>query len=250
MATYLYGIMGPARLTGSLGHGVGYDPSPLRLVRHGRIAALVSDVSATEPESEGRALRRDLRAHEEVVRRAMDAGAILPVGFGTMFDDDRQLVEELLDPSEHELAALLEQFDGLVELTLKAEFNEDAVIARLLQRDGELRAWQNSARYGGSDEQLAFGQALAEAIEQEAEITAEGIVADLRALAEDLRFADPGRGTGVLKGSFLVDERRLARFDAAVERMVERLGGLVEFDYIGPLPPYSFIHLNLGERVG
>ena len=94
MATYLYGIIRAQERKQSWGSGVGAPPAKLRVLRHGRIAALVSDVGGEEPESEGRALRRDLRAHEAAVRRAMEIGTILPVSFGTIFDDDDQLIED------------------------------------------------------------------------------------------------------------------------------------------------------------
>lgn len=246
MATYLYGIVRPPDGKQKWGTGVGNPPSKLRLVAHGDVAALVSDTSAQETESEGRALRRDLRAHEEAVRHAMEFGTILPVSFGTIFDDDEQLVQELLEPNGDELDGLLEEFDGLVELTLKADFIEDAIIARLLERDPELLAWRDSARFGGGEEQIAFGQALSQAIEEEAAVRAERLFATLGPLAEDVEAGPPGRGTAVLKASFLVRQDRLKAFDSAVEKLIADVRGLIEFDYLGPLPPYSFIHLNLG----
>lgn len=245
MATYLYGVVRRPKGEGPKGTGVGSPPGQLRLVEYENIAALVSGTGGPETESEGRALRRDLRVHEEVVRNAMELGPVLPVSFGTIFDDDDQLIDELLDPNLEELERLLEDFDGLVEVTFKAEFVEEAVIHRLLDRDGELRAWRDSSRYGGPDDQIAFGQALAEAIEDEGAISAEALMARLMPLAEDVRLGDGGRGTNVLKASFLVQERRLGRFDSAVEALAKERAGLMEFDYVGPLPPYSFINLDL-----
>lgn len=248
MATYLYGIVSRPERQQHWGTGVGRPPRALRLVAHGQFAALVSDIGGQETESEGRALRRDLRAHEEVVRRAMERGTVLPVSFGTVFADDRQLVEELLEPNAEELATLLEEFDGLVELMLKVEFMEDAVIRRVLEHDAELLAWRDSAGFGGPEEQIAFGQALSEAIENEGARRAERLFTRLSPVAEDARVSEQARGTVVLKASFLVDEQRLDAFDKLVAQLSDEAGALTHFDYIGPLPPYSFIHLNLGAR--
>jgi hypothetical protein len=249
VATYLYGIVRRPAGKPQWGTGVGDPPQPLRPVVHGSIAALVSDFGGDERESEGRALRRDLRAHEEAVRHAMSFGTILPVSFGTVFEDDGQLVDELLEPSAAELDRLLRQFDGLVELMLKVEFVEDAVIQLLLQRDQELRAWRESSQFGGTEEQIAFGQALAEAIEQEGAARAEGLLARLTPLAEDVRIEPAAAGTGVLKASFLVQEGRLPEFDRAVEELGERGRGVLEFDFLGPLPPYSFVEFDLAQAM-
>lgn len=190
-------------------------------------------------------MRRDLRAHEQAVRTAMESGTILPVSFGTIFDDDRQLIDELLEPHADEFADLLDRFEGLVELTLKAEFVEDAVIRRLLERDLELRAWRDSANHAGGEEQIAFGQALAAAVEDEALVAAEGILARLRPLAADVWLANRPPGTGVLKASFLVDRSRVEEFDSAVEELGSQRAGVIEFDYVGPVPPYSFVNLDI-----
>ena len=249
MAIYLYGIIGRPTGKRSWGTGVGQPPSRLRLIPFENMAAVVSDLQEEETESEGRALRRDLKAHEEVVRRVMEFGTVLPVSFGTAFEDDEQLIEELLEPGCHELAGLLDSFEGLVELTLKADFVEQEVIHRLLQRDAELRAWRDAASFAGTDEKIAFGQALAEAIEDEGTRIAGRVLGRLEPLAKDVRFDGRPSGTGVLKASFLVDARRLGEFDAAVEALAAESRGLFELDYLGPLPPYSFIKLNLGESV-
>ena len=79
LATYLYGVVRRQEQHRKWGTGVGHPAAPLRLVAHGNIAGLVSDAAAQEWENEGRALRRDLRAHEEVVRRAGELGTVLPV---------------------------------------------------------------------------------------------------------------------------------------------------------------------------
>jgi hypothetical protein len=249
LAIYLYGIIDRPAGKRFWGTGVGQPPSRLRLIAFENMAALVSDLQEEETESEGRALRRDLKAHEEVVRRAMEFGTVLPVSFGTAFEDDQQLIQELLEPSADELAELLESFEGLVELTLKVDFVEHQVIHMLLQRDAELRAWRDAASFAGTEEKIAFGQALSEAIEDEGTRVAERVVARLEPLAKNARFHGPPSGTGVLKASFLVDARRLRQFDAAVEALAADSRGLFELDYLGPVPPYSFIKLNLGESV-
>jgi Gas vesicle synthesis protein GvpL/GvpF len=245
VATYLYGIVHRPARPRPWGAGIGAPPQRLRVVAFGRIAALVSGPGTREHESEGRALRRDLRAHEEAVRRAMELGTILPVSFGTIFEDDRQVVDELLDPNGDELAALLDEFEGLVELTVKAELVQDEALRRLLERDAELRAWRDAASFAGTDEQIAFGQAIAECVEEEARRRAERLLPRLASLAQDVRVTAEARGLTIVKASFLVDGRRIRQFDAAVEELASESAPLVQFDYVGPLPPYSFVSLNL-----
>jgi Gas vesicle synthesis protein GvpL/GvpF len=245
LGTYLYGIVHRPGRPLAWGTGIGAPAQPLGIIPFGRIAALVSGPGTREHQSEGRALRRDLRAHEQAVRRAMEIGTILPVSFGTIFEDDRQVVDELLKPNADELAALLDEFEGLVELTVKAELVEDQVLRGLLERDAELRAWRDAASFGGTDEQIAFGQALAGSVEGEARQRAERLLPRLASLARNVRVTAEARGLTILKASFLVDKRKIRQFDAAVEKLASESAPLVHFDYVGPLPPYSFVSLNL-----
>ena len=50
---------------------------------------------------------------------------------------------------------------------------------------------------------------------------------------------DPPEGAA-LKASFLVDRKRLARFDDALEKIAASAQPLLRFDVIGPLPPTAF----------
>ena len=108
-----------------------------------------------------------------------------------------------------------------------------------------MRAWRDSASFSGTDDQIAFGQALAEAIQDEASQCGERLLTRLAPLANDVRAGKVGPGTAVLKASFLVDIAKLPRFDDAVETLADQYKGLIEFDYVGPLPPYSFIDFNV-----
>src|SRR4051794_1749904 len=83
--TYLYGILrwpvpqGGAGLTGS---GIGDPPRPVRLVRAGPVAAVVSDVWAEEiSEPSVTSLRRDMKAHTAVLNRVAADLTVLPARF-------------------------------------------------------------------------------------------------------------------------------------------------------------------------
>src|SRR5687767_14772581 len=101
MSTYLYGVVrapsapppppgklkartskrGPAPLPE---RGVGNPPAPVRLVTHGDLAAVVSDVPDDyHAEAEGlRGMRRDMRAHAAVVNEWIASATVLPFRFG------------------------------------------------------------------------------------------------------------------------------------------------------------------------
>ena len=49
----------------------------------------------------------------------------------------------------------------------------------------------------------------------------------------------------VLNASFLVEQKALPKFDRVLEKLNTEAGDLIQFDCVGPLPPYSFTELRL-----
>jgi gas vesicle protein GvpL/GvpF len=98
--------------------GVGGEP--VGAVADGELAALTSPVASTNV----RAKRRDLLNHSEVLAAALERGTVLPLRFGVVFEDETALVDGFLRPRSDELAALLRRFEGCVELTVRAVYEE------------------------------------------------------------------------------------------------------------------------------
>src|SRR5206468_3653291 len=83
------------------------------------------------------AKRRDLLRHAEVLGTALEHGTVLPLRFGVVFENATALVEDLLLPRYAELVQLLGRFEGRVELSVKAFFREEAILAELAQQQAE-----------------------------------------------------------------------------------------------------------------
>src|SRR4051794_34763344 len=114
-SVYVYGLTwsghGAAR-----GHGVG--DAAVTMLEHGELAAIVSNVG----DGSLRAKRRDLLRHSEVLQHAFTSAAVLPFRFGTVFESEDAVVDELLTARYEELVALLQRLEGLSELRLRASF--------------------------------------------------------------------------------------------------------------------------------
>ncbi len=48
----------------------------------------------------------------------------------------------------------------------------------------------------------------------------------------------------LLRASFLVGRKRMKAFDEAMEELAAAQAGRVDFSYVGPLPPHSFVSLE------
>lgn len=110
-ALYVYGIVPEDVDLAPGAEGVGDPPGRVRLVRHGDIAAMVSDISPDEPLRH----RRDLRMHRDLLDAASAEVPVLPVRFGSIVADEEALTGELLSPCHDEFAAALRELDGHAE---------------------------------------------------------------------------------------------------------------------------------------
>ncbi|MFF0199695.1 GvpL/GvpF family gas vesicle protein [Streptomyces sp. NPDC005017] len=244
MSTYVYGITAASRTSPPEGL-TGVGDRPLRVLKEGELAAVVSDA----PE-DLRPKRRELLAHQNVLAEAAAGGSVLPLRFGSVAPDDDTVTGVLAERAEH-YHERLRALDGRVEYNLKATHDEEAVLRRVMSETPELRALAEANRKaeGGSYEQrLQLGEMVAAAVRaREAEDAA-----DVRQALESVATAVSvgPESTGWLANvSFLVDREEAEEFLAAVERVREDRPHL-ELRVNGPLPPYSFVEPGPAEPAG
>lgn len=237
MSTYVYGIArsthpSPPKQLG----GVGDPPRPVRVLRQGRLMALVSDA----PESL-RPKRRDLLAHQHVLRAAGAEGTVLPLRFGGLSPDDETLTAVLAEREDHYLERL-QALDGKSEYNVKASHDEQSVLRLVLADNPELRAMAEAGQSDGDDAyegKLQFGERIATAVRLRETQDADLLRATLKGAAEEVS-AGPQSAGWLTNLSFLVDGEHIAEFVASVEAVREEQPHLV-LTVTGPLPPYSFV---------
>jgi len=206
----------------------------VRVLEHGELAALVSEL----PSADIRARRRDLLRHADVLQQAFERRAILPLGFGTVFASSEDVVAELLEPRYEELVALLQSLDGLVELTLRAFYDEGGVLAAVVRDEPRIAALRGSSNPA---DQVALGEAVAHALADRRARDADEIVASLSSLAREVEVEERVAEFEVVRAAFLVDRSAVEDFEAHAEELAERHDGLIRFKLTGPLPPHHFV---------
>ncbi|MEU1694368.1 GvpL/GvpF family gas vesicle protein [Streptomyces hirsutus] len=244
MSTYVYGIIAsthpavPEHLSG-VGEG------PLRVLKAGDLAAVVSDA----PEGL-RPKRRELLAHQNVLSEVGAEGCVLPMRFGSVAPDDNAVTDVLTERAEH-YKERLRALDGRVEYNVKANHVEEAVLHHVMAVNPEVRALAEANRKAGGgsyDDKIRLGEMVAGAVRgQEAEDGA----AVQRALepAADAVGVGPESTGWLANVSFLVERDAAANFMAAVDRVREDMPHL-EVRLNGPLPPYSFVEPGPAEPAG
>jgi Gas vesicle synthesis protein GvpL/GvpF len=232
---YVYGVTSASAATPRV---TGVGGGTVHAIAHRGLAAISSSV----PDGPLRARRRDLMSHADVLQQALAHGQVLPLRFGTVFADADAVVGGFLEPRHDELQGLLRTFDGLAELSLRAYYVEEAVLTEIVRDDARVARLRAARRPAD----VALGEAVARALAAKRAAEADEIVRTLVPLARDVVVEEPRTEYELVRAAFLVEPRRIDRFDAAVDALARDRAGTAVFKYVGPLPPHSFVDLGGG----
>jgi hypothetical protein len=242
---YVYGVS--SGTADALPKVNGVEDARLDAVEHEGLVALTSRLNR------GRLLARDLRAHWRVLEQAFEQTTVLPVRFGTVMESEEAVRAELLEPNAGRLSSLLEEMSGLIQLNLKGQYDEDALLREIVHENGaigRLRDQLAGLPPGSAPrEQLRLGQAVeAEVVRHRARDTELALAAlDTAALASR---AEDVAHPAAFDLAFLVERSAEQRFGKAVHSLREKFGSRIGLRYIGPLPPFSFADANLSSGGG
>jgi hypothetical protein len=237
--TYVYGIV---RAGAQLDKLTGADELPdVRLIESGDIAALVS----AGPE---RAAREVVLNHGRVLEAALDGSPVVPLQFGMVLTDDDAVRNEILEGHHDELAELLDRLEGRVQMTLKAYYHEDAVVAEVLAANPKLAQLREAVRGRSEDEsrkqRIALGEGINAAIEQRKKRDGKEILAPLREIVDAVSLEPPEDELMVAHVALLLPRDRLQELDDALEEVAKERVELMRFRLLGPMPAYNFIEFK------
>lgn len=230
MALHVYGVVGTDARVPKM-RGVGAPGRPLKLVRAGALAALVSEVSDPEALTEQDAVR-----HLEVLSAMAARNTVLPMRFGTAAPDAQAVCTEVLEAAGPELLASLKALDGYVELRVHLDFDEELALREAASEHPELLG--NRARTHGMDQRIRLGEAVASVLQEWITAAGDELLAPAIELSRSsIRLDSPAQHQ--IRWALLVARDRVPEVDQAVANARLRRGD-VEIEYVGPLPVYNF----------
>jgi len=235
---YVYGVVpADATVPGLLG----LDDEPVDYVAHGELAAAVSRMALDRPP--GR--RAELLAHARVVDALAEAGAVVPVQFGSVVEDDEDVVVDLLASGRETYAVLLDRLRGRVQLNLRASYVSEQVLGEVVREDrvvAELRSRTRHLPEGAVHPDLVrLGEAVAGAMETKRRDDAAMLVDFLAPYVVD-EVVRPGRDLDqVVDLALLVPREGVDELEEALEGLAAELHERIRLRLVGPVAPYDFV---------
>jgi len=247
LATYVYGVAPaePFRVGAPLrSPGIG-GRAPLRTIVFDDLVAVVSDV----PDIRIDVTRENLLSHQCVLDEVLKRSDVLPFSFGTVAENDAEVRAVLLQDGYDALHEQLQHVRGCIELEVKVFWDEQCLFAEIVQENEEVRALRDTVAFTPDEatnlDKITLGQLTEAEIHSKSEWEAEGLLSVLEMHAVDLVVSPNLSETMLLNAAFLVERSRESDFDSAIAGLAEAHAGRFIFNYVGPLPPYSFINLAI-----
>ncbi|MBS3905429.1 MAG: GvpL/GvpF family gas vesicle protein [Syntrophaceae bacterium] len=243
---YIYCIIEPKGKEERFGPlGIGGRGDELYAIRFDDIAAVVSDA----PIKKYSVARENLIPHEQAVEAVMKSYTVLPVRFATIAENEEK-VKRILEKEHRRFVDLLNYLEGKKELGLKAVFKEDVVYKEILANYDEIRMGKERIIKGQAKEfgLVAIGRQVEAALEQEKKKYVEYILGFLTPLAVEFKLNNTYGERMIVNAAFLVEETKEAPFDQKVNEMVSKHGDKINFKYVGTVPPFNFVNIEINTE--
>jgi len=238
-AIYVYGIVPADVQVEDDAHGIA--DAPVKVIREGDIAALVSPLKADhaigKPE--------DLRAHAELLDGTASVAPVLPLRFGAVMTDAQSVAEELLREHHDDFAKELNALEGHAEYLIKGRYDEKRFLSDLLDENDQARALRDDIKSksedAGRNSRIALGELIASAVESKRQADTQTVVGQLDDVATQVNVREPTHEWDAVHVALLAEVEREGDVQAVVDRLNEKGKGRVKIRLLGPLAPYDFV---------
>lgn len=214
--------------------GEGVNGTAIELHPDGPVAVLLSVV----PHIGACADRKALVAHANVVEQAFHDGVVLPLRFPTVLGSPAEAVTRLIRPRRTTLHRALDRLDGREEVRVRLTYDQDAAVAEVLLENPRLASLRNKPRAS-----FQLGEGIVEALRVKAARDADAALAALHDVVVDVQVDRAGGERDVLTASVLVASGATTRAKETLESWAATRLPL-RLRVAGPLPPYSFAHID------
>lgn len=239
--TWVYGVVPAGAALEELERRRDHIPK-VWIVEVGDLGAIVGNV----PENEERATRDQALAHARVLEAAAVDATVVPFRFGTIAEgSDEVVAAELLEARHDDLMNLLQKVEGCVQMTLKVDYDEDAVLREIVENEPEIdqlrQATRGQAEDVSQDDRVRLGELVSTAVEQRREVDSADVLERLEPVVVAMVPEPLEQEYMVLNVACLVERNRQDDFDGAIETVAQERQERMRFRLLGPMPAYSFI---------
>lgn len=222
----------------------GINGSPVYLINRRDIAAVVSNVELKKYSP----TRENMFNHTKVLEKLMGEYTVLPMRFGTVTNSGKK-ISDMLEEAYSDLKHELRRLGDKIELGVRILWDKDAVVKEIQSRGEDLAGLREEVALlsdtEAQDMKLKIGELVVSVLENWEKRYIREIYEKLREVSVDSHIDEPIGVKMILNSSFLVEKEKEDDFDRRVSELDEKYGDRLKFKYVGPVPPYNFVNLEV-----
>jgi len=222
----------------------GIDGGNVYTISEGRVTAVVTDIANDRVRPE----RRNLAAHQEVLKRLMGNTSVLPMRFG-IIADSRKVVQDVLSLNEDAFLDQLQRVAAKVEMGLRVTWDVPNIFQYFADTHPGLRATRDrlfaANRRPSHDDRIELGEMFNRILNEDRDVYAEKVEEVLSPHCSEIKRNTCRNEKGVMNLACLVGRDAQAEFEEAIFEAAKLFDNNFTFDYNGPWAPHNFVEMDL-----
>ena len=241
---YLYAVIAMADSEGMRPDVRGIDDGDIYTITEGEVAAVVSNV----PNKKMRPERRNLAAHQGVLKWLMKTTTPLPIVFGIIADNDAA-VRKILTINRKAFLEQLQRVKDKVEMGVRVTWDVPNIFEYFVITHPELKALRD--RYFGTnheptqEQKIELGRTFDHLLKEDRETYTEQVSEILAKYCFEIKENKCARESEVMNLAGLVDRQGLGRFEEGIFEAANLFDNSFTFDFNGPWAPHNFVDISL-----
>lgn len=238
---YIYGIIATDHAPNFGPIGIGGRHDEVTTVGARGLSAVVSNSSMDHYVLS----KENLTAHTRVIEKVMESYTVLPMRFCTVAETTDEVIA-FLERNSRELNNALKDIEGQVEIDIKISWkNMKAIYEEMVGENKRIRELKAKEPARDKKGLIHAGELVATALEEKKAVEKDRYFGPLKKASKKFKELDPSGDEMVAHTVFLVDKAWLKEFDNLVEQVGEEFKNRIHVQYVGPVPPFNFVSLQL-----
>jgi len=229
----------------------GINNRELSLVYYRNVAAVVSRTPVNSFDHlEKNELTSFVSTHQKVNEKVMKNYDVVPMSFGIIASSENE-VQDILMRAHIQFKTALMKIEGKAEFVVQVMWDQKIFLEELANTNPEIQKLREEASINKGILGIQVKLKLGKLIYEEVEAHKKAYIKDIEAFFEDL-FLEFSlnkliKDDMIANISFLIEKNREQELDIKMQELGQKYEGKLRIKYIGPMPPYSFVNINLGQ---
>ncbi|MBU4481688.1 GvpL/GvpF family gas vesicle protein [Patescibacteria group bacterium] len=229
---------------------IGINNQKVNLVHYKDISAVVSNTPVINFDRlDKEELVKYVASHQEVNEKAMKEYDVVPMTFGIIAPSVSE-VARILEKAYLQFKTALKNITGKAEFVVQVWWNPQKILEELANTNPEIRRLKQEVALKVNILGIPTRLKLGKLIQKETEIQRQTFINDVQALLRDVSLDSTSNKLidkeMLANLSLLIEKAKESELDKKMQELGKKYEGKLRFKYIGPMPSYSFVKINLG----